>query len=100
MTIRGEGFETVDGFKKRAAMDTQVDVHVDYSPTFAGQRFTVIADVFNLFNRRTALDYDNFYETAFGTLNPNFGHPTNGGGSSQSSYQAPLGLRLGIRYDW
>ena len=100
LTVRGEGFETEDGFKKRAAMDTQVDVHVDYSPTFGGQRFTVIADVFNLFNRRTALDYDNFYETAFGTLNPNFGQPTNGGSSSQPSYQAPLGLRLGVRFDW
>jgi hypothetical protein len=100
MTIRGEGFETVDGFKKRAPMDTQVDVHVDFSPTFGGQRFTVIADAFNLFNRRTALDYDNWFETAFGTRNPNFGQPTNGGGSSSPSYQAPLGVRLGVRLDW
>lgn len=100
MTVRGEGFETADGFKKRAPMDAQIDFHADYRPTIGGQRFTVLADVFNLFNRRAALNYDNWYETAFGTLNPNFGQPTNGGGSSQPGYQAPLALRLGVRFDW
>jgi hypothetical protein len=100
MTVRGAGFQTVDGVKKRAAMDTQVDMHVDFRPTFLGTRLTVLADVFNIVNRQAALDYDNWYETAFGTLNPNFGYPTNGGGSSQSSYQAPLAVRFGIRYDW
>ena len=100
MTIRGAGFQTVDGFKSRAPMDAQIDLHADYRPSFSGQRFTILADVFNLFNRQAALDYDNWYETAFGTLNPNFGYPTNGGGSSSPSFQAPLALRLGVRYDW
>jgi hypothetical protein len=100
MTVRGAGFQTVDGFKSRAPMDAQVDLHADYRPSIAGQRFTVLADVFNLLNRQAALDYDNWYETAFGTLNPNRGYPTNGGGSSAPSFQAPLGIRLGIRYDW
>ncbi len=100
LTIRGDGFETVDGFKKRAPMDAQVDLHVDYRPTFGGQRLTFVGDVFNLFNRQAALDYDNWSETAFQTLNPNFGYPTNGGGSTSSSFQAPLAVRLGVRYDW
>jgi hypothetical protein len=100
LTVRGEGFETVDGFKKRAPMDAQVDLHLDYRPTIAGQRLTFVGDIFNLFNRRAALNYDNWYETAFGTLNPNYGYPTNGGGSSQPSYQAPFGVRLGVRFDW
>jgi hypothetical protein len=100
MTIRGEGFDTSEGFKKRAPMDAQVDLHVDYRPTILGQRLTLLGDVFNVFNRQAALDYDNWYETAFETLNPNFGYATNGGGASTASYQAPLGVRFGIRYDW
>ena len=60
----------------------------------------LIADAFNLFNRRIALDYDNFLETARGTANPNFGHPANGGGVSIPSFQAPFALRLGARFDW
>jgi hypothetical protein len=60
----------------------------------------LIGDVFNLFNRQIALDYDNWYETTVGTLNPNFGYPTNGGGSSAASFQPPLSVRFGARFDW
>ncbi len=61
---------------------------------------TVLADVFNLFNRRAALNYDNWSEITFGAVNPNFGQPTLGGGSSTSSFQAPLSIRFGARFDW
>jgi hypothetical protein len=101
VTTRGAGFQTVDGSKTRTPMDAQVDLHVDYRPTVAGRkRFTVGADVFNVFNRQAALNYDNWLETAFNTANPNFAQPTNGGGSSIPSFQAPLGVRVGVRYDW
>lgn len=102
MTLRGEGIDTDDGFQDRAPADAQVDLHADYALRFAGdrQRLLLLMDVFNLFNRQDPTDYDNFYETSFGTLNPNFGTPLNGGGATTPSFQAPIAARLGIRFEW
>jgi hypothetical protein len=100
LTIRGGGVNTRDGRIERAAIDAQLDLHVDYAFDFGGRRLTVLADAFNLFNRRAATDYDNFYETTVGTLNPNFGYAANGGNSSTASYQAPFSLRFGARFDF
>ena len=100
LTVRGEGIQTVDGFKTRTPLETAVDVHADYNFQFGGRRVTVLGDIFNLFNRRAALNYDNWSEITFGTSNPNFGQPTLGGGSSTSSFQSPLSIRLGARFDW
>jgi hypothetical protein len=36
----------------------------------------------------------------WGTLNPNFGYPVSGGGASTASFQPPLSVRLGMRFDW
>ena len=82
MTLRGEGMETIDGFRERTPAEFPVDFHADYGFDFGGRRLMLIGDVFNLFNRRIALDYDNWFETTPGTLNPNFGYAANGGGSS------------------
>ncbi|HKE84001.1 MAG TPA: carboxypeptidase regulatory-like domain-containing protein [Vicinamibacterales bacterium] len=100
LTIRGDGLQTLSGFRERAPMDFQVDMHADYGLRFGGRRVTLLADVFNLFNRHAATDFDNWYELSIGALNPNFGLDTNGGGSSTNSYQAPISLRLGARFDW
>ena len=100
MTVRGEGMQTVDGFKKRTPAEFTVDLHGDYGFEFGGRRLMLLAHVFNLFNRRIALDYDNYVETTPGTLNPNFGLATNGGGSSTASFQAPISVRFGARFDW
>lgn len=100
MTLRGAGIQTIDGFRERTPTEFTVDLHADYGFDFGGRRLMLLADVFNLFNRQIALDYDNWYETTPGTLNPNFGHPANGGGSSAASFQPPLALRLGARFDW
>ena len=81
MTIRGEGMKTVDGFKERTPMEVQLDLHGDYALNFGGRRVTLASDVFNLFNRRSPTDYDNWVETTTGTNNPNFGYAANGGGS-------------------
>jgi hypothetical protein len=100
-TVRGGGMQTTDGFRERAAADAQVDLHADYAVRFGDrQRILLLADVFNLFNRKTATDYDNYTETAFETPNPNFGVASNGGGQTQPSYQAPLGVRIGARFEW
>jgi hypothetical protein len=99
-TVRGDGIQTVDGFRERTPLETAVDLHADYNFQFGGRRVTVLGDIFNLFNRRAALNYDNWSEITFGTANPNFGQQTLGGGSSTSSFQSPFSLRLGARFDW
>jgi hypothetical protein len=100
MTIRGAGFETVDGFRKRTPAEFTLDLHADYGVNAGPRRLLLIADVFNVFNRRVALDYDNWYERTLGAINPNFGYPINGGAGSTPSFQAPLSVRLGARFDW
>jgi hypothetical protein len=100
MTRRGEGFETVDGFRRRTPAEFTVDLHTDYVIGLRERRVMLIADVFNLFNRRIALNYDNWFETTLGATNPNFGYPISGGGESTASFQAPLSVRLGARFDW
>jgi hypothetical protein len=100
LTERGGGFQTVDGLKTRAAMDLSFDLHGDYGVNIAGKRFLLLADVFNLFNRQATLNYDNFYETTVGTLNPNYGQPVNGGSVTTPAYQAPTAVRVGARFDW
>ncbi len=92
----------MDGFLKRASSDLQLDLHADYTFKFGArdQRIVVLADVFNVLNRQAAINYDNYTEQSFGTLNPNFGLPLNGGGTSRPGYQPPLGLRLGARFEF
>ena len=101
LTLRGGGMETVDGRKDRSPAEFAADAHVDYTLKVAGdRRVMLIADVFNLFNTQKATDYDNWSDSGFGSRNPNFGFPTNGGGSRAASFQAPLSLRLGARFEW
>jgi hypothetical protein len=101
LTIRGGGIATIeDGFKETTPIEVALDLHADYGFQFGTRKLMLLADVFNLFNRQTVTNYDNWIETTPGVLNPNFGQPTNGGASSTSSYQAPLSLRFGVRFDW
>ncbi len=100
-TIRGGGIQTIDGFLERAAADTQVDLHLDYTIKLNDrQRMTLIADMFNVLDRQDATDYDNWTEIAAGTINPNFGQPANGGVSTAASFAPPRSLRLGARFEW
>jgi hypothetical protein len=99
-SLRGEGFETQDGFKKLTDTEFYVDAHLDY--TFRindSQRFVLLADAFNLFDDQQPLDYDNYTETTFATLNPDFGSPKAGGGAFPQ-YHAPRQLRIGARFEW
>jgi hypothetical protein len=101
LTLRGAGFETVDGFMERAPSVSQLDLHADY--TFRmndSQRVVLLADVFNVFNRQEPTYYDNFDEISVGAPNPNFGHPAIVGASFTPSLQAPLTMRLGARFEW
>lgn len=98
-TPRGEGIETIDGFKTRTPFEYQVDLQGSYNIRFGDRRITLLADAFNLFNLRRTIDYNNFTEIRFGELNPDFGTPTSGNVSGQM-FQAPFSLRLGARFQW
>jgi outer membrane receptor protein involved in Fe transport len=100
MTPRGQGFQTVDGFKTRTPFQSQVDAHVDYTiHTLSQTRLTLLADLFNLFDQKTVLDYDNFYESTFKALNPNFGQPVSSV-IQGAQIQTPFTVRLGVRFNF
>jgi hypothetical protein len=99
-TLRGEGFETADGFKDHSPTEVLVNTHVDYALKFGGQRMMLIADVFNLFNNQDPTNYDYCSESAFDAPNPNFGQPVNGCEASTASFLDPFQLRFGVRFEW
>jgi hypothetical protein len=98
-TPRGEGFDTIDGFKKRTPMEFQVDMQASYNLRFGERRVTLLADAFNLFNLRRTIDYNTYTELIFGEPNPDFGTPTSQNVAGQM-FQQPFSLRLGARFEW
>ena len=92
LTPRGDGFQTVDGFRKRAPIESEVNVHADYGVRLGGQRLVLLADVFNLFDRQSDLAYDDWTETSFGTPNADFG--------GILIYQTPRQVRVGLRFEF
>jgi len=99
-TLRGGGFQTVDGFKSNTDTESYFDAHLDYTIKFGSQRVVLVADGFNLFNTQKPLDYDNYTESSFGSLNPNLGTAHQGGVSRTPSFHTPFQLRLGARFEW
>ena len=99
---RGCGIETIDGFKTRTPFLTDVNAHVDYGFRFNGrQRIVLLADIFNLFDKQTVLDYDNWTESTFGAANPNFGQPTTSVlGGNPAQLQSPRQIRVGARLEF
>jgi hypothetical protein len=98
VTARGGGIQTIDGFKTRSPFENQLDLQASYSLSLGGaRRLTVLADVFNVFNTRRTIDYDNWSELNFQVPNPDFGKPISQVVSGPM-YQAPLGIRLGARF--
>jgi len=101
VTLRGGGIATVDGFRTRTPFEYLVDLHADYTIRLGReQRIVLVADAFNLLNRQAATNYDTYVDQGFGSTNPNFGYPTNGGGSLAAGYVAPRRVRLGARFEW
>lgn len=100
LTVRGGGIRTIDGQRDRAPMDLSLDVHADYGLRFGTQKLVLLADIFNLTNRREPTNYDACSDINFTTSNLNFGYPVNGCTGSLASFQDPLSVRLGIRLDW
>lgn len=98
LTPRGDGFETVDGFKDRSPFEYQLDLQASYVVHIGGRQLTLLADAFNVFNLRRTIDYNSFVEDpGFGIANPDFGTATSGNVAGQM-FQPPFQLRLGARF--
>jgi hypothetical protein len=92
-TPRGAGFETQDGFRKRAPIDSTISVHADYGLTLGSRRLVLVADAFNLFDQQAVLEYDDYTESpGFAVPNVDFGKAL--------VYQAPFQLRVGVRFEF
>ena len=48
--------------------------------------------MFNLFNTNTVTDYDDYTESGFGVLNPDFGR--------RIAFQNPMAVRFGLRWEF
>jgi len=99
-TLRGAGFETADGFRRRAPAEALLDLHLDYTIRFgAARRLVLVADVFNVLNSRDPVSYNAQTEIALGLPNADFGQPRNPVDST-SPFQTPRQVRLGARLEW
>jgi hypothetical protein len=98
ITMRGAGFQTVDGLLTRTPNQYDTSIHADYRLKFSDrQHLVVLADIFNLFNRQNPLDFDPNTETSFLSPNPDLGDATR---FNLSQLENPRQLRIGIRYEF
>jgi hypothetical protein len=100
LTVRGAGFQTSDGFRTRAPWTRPVNAGASYNLKVAGRNLSLIADVFNVFNTQTVLDYDSFSELSIGVPNPDFGTAGASGVISGQQFVKPRQIRIGIRYEF
>jgi hypothetical protein len=102
VTARGAGIQTIDGFMKRTPFESQVDLQASYALRMAGERrVTLLADIFNLFNERRTLNYNQNTQLDNGPADPDFGKPIStilSGNPPQ--FQVPFSMRVGIRYEF
>ena len=97
---RGSGIQTIDGFRTRTPFQSLVSLQASYQIRLRGTRnFTVLADVFNLFNTQTVLMYDQWTQLTGPADNPDFGKPiTQVLGGAPPQFQTPRQVRLGARF--
>ena len=101
LTPRGDGFETSDGFRTRTPFTTTLDGHAAYALKVGGRRsVSLIADVFNIFNRQTVADYNNWFETTFGSLNADYGVAGASSVVAGQQFLTPRQLRVGARLEF
>jgi outer membrane receptor protein involved in Fe transport len=96
---RGSGIQTIDGFKTRTPFVKRVDMQASYRLKLGADRsLTLLGDVFNLFDWRTTLMYDQWTQLTGPADNPDFGSPvTQVLLGSPPQFQAPRQVRLGAR---
>jgi hypothetical protein len=98
LTARGAGFQTSSGFRTRTPWTRPVNAGASYDVRVAGRRLSLIADVFNVFNAQTILDYNSFAELQFGVPNPDFGVAGASGVAAGQQLATPRQVRVGLRY--
>ena len=98
VTARGAGFETVDGFKTRTPFLHELNAQAAYEIKLGAKRMTLTADIFNVFNTQTTLDYNGWVEfPGFQSSDPDTGKPIShivGG----PQFQVPRQVRFGLRF--
>jgi hypothetical protein len=100
---RGSGIQTAEGFKSRTPVQSQIDFQAAYHIKLGGRnRLALMADIFNLFNQQTTLDYDNWTSVTFGAgPNANFGLPVSSLFSGNpAQIQVPRQARFGVRFEF
>lgn len=101
MTPRGAGFQTSDGVMTRAPFTKTVNGQASYNLRLGGNRALVLlADVFNIFNTQTPIDYDSWVESTFGAVNPDFGRVGVSSVIAGQQFTTPRQLRVGARFDF
>lgn len=96
----GMRYITPRGSEGRGDTIFNADLHADYTFRLgSGQRLTIIADAFNIFNRQTPTQWnDNAelemfeYEESGVPTNPDFQKPT--------ALTRPFSIRFGLRFSW
>ncbi len=97
-SVRGAGFDTIDGFLTRTPTQYDTAIHADYRLRVGrNEHVSLLADVFNLFNRQIPLDYDPNTETTFGVVNPDFGQSSR---FNLSQLETPRQIRIGVRFQF
>jgi outer membrane receptor protein involved in Fe transport len=99
---RGSGIQTIDGFKTRTPLQSDVSLQASYVLKLGGSRnVTLLADVFNLFDAQTVLMYDQWTQLTGPAPNPDFGAPiTQVLAGAPPQFQTPRQIRLGARFSF
>jgi hypothetical protein len=100
LTARGAGFQTSNGFQTRTPWTKPVNAGASYNLKVGPRTLALIADVFNVFNTQTILDYNSFAELQFGVPNPDFGAAGVSGVVSGQQLATPRQFRVGVRYEF
>lgn len=100
LSVRGAGFETSDGFRTRTPWTKPLSAGASYDFRFGAGTLRFSADVFNVFNTQTVLDYDSFSELGFNTPNPDFGRAGISSNLGGQQFTTPRQVRLGVRFEF
>ncbi|HET7698098.1 MAG TPA: TonB-dependent receptor [Vicinamibacterales bacterium] len=100
LTVRGAGFETSEGFRTRTPWTKPVSAGASYDLRVGARTLRLSADVFNVFNAQTALEYASFSELGFNTPNADFGRAGVSNNLGGQQFATPRQVRVGVRFEF
>ena len=100
LSVRGGGFQTSSGFQTRTPWTKPVNAGASYNLRVGARHLLLIADVFNVFNTQTILDYNSFSDLQFGVANPDFGAAGVSGVVGGQQLGTPRQFRFGLRFEF